>query len=147
MALAGRIDKAAWRVYVMTGDGELGEGQVWEAATAAGHYRLSKLRAIVDANGFSAMGRIRERYDVGDPEAIAAKFSAFGWRSVVINGHAVAAVAAALDAAAEEADRPSAIVCRTVKGKGVSFAENTHLYHSKAMDENTRSQALAEINA
>lgn len=147
MALAGKMDKADWRVYVMTGDAELAEGQIWEAATAAAHYRLGNLRAIVDANGISAMGRICERYDVGDPERIAAKFSAFGWNATVVDGHDVAAVADALDGADAIADRPSAIVCRTVKGRGVSFAENTNLYHNRAMDEGTQAQALAEIDA
>ena len=147
MALAAKLDKAAWRVYVMTGDAELAEGQIWEAVTAAAHYGLGNFRAIVDANGISAMGRISERYNVGDPEKIAAKFAAFGWNTVIIDGHDVAAIADALDAADKVLDRPSAIVCRTIKGKGVSFAENTNAYHNKAMEEDTQAKALAEINA
>ena len=146
MALAGMLDKADWKVYVLTGDAELAEGQIWEAATAAGHYRLGNLRALVDANGISAMGRVCDRYNVGDPETIAAKFAAFGWNAMIVDGHDVEAVAAALDAVDAVKDKPSAIVCRTVKGKGVSFAENTNAYHNRAMDEETRAKALAEIN-
>ncbi len=147
MALAARLDRAAWKVYVVTGDAELAEGQIWEAATAAGHYGLGNLRVLVDANGISAMGRICDRYNVGNPEAIAAKFAAFGWSAAVIDGHDIEAIANALDAADAVADKPSAIVCRTVKGKGVSFAENTNAYHNRAMDEETQAKALAEIGA
>ncbi len=147
MALAAKLDGAAWRVFVMTGDGELAEGQIWEAATAAGHYRLDNLRVLVDANGISAMGRIRDRYNTGDPERIAAKFAAFGWSAAVVDGHDVAALAAALDAADAAKGQPSAIVCRTVKGRGVSFAEDTNAYHNRALDAETRAKALAELNA
>lgn len=146
MCLAGKIDKADWRVYVVTGDAELAEGQIWEAVTAAHHHKLDKLRVLVDANGISAMGRICERYNVGDPEMIAAKFAAFGWNTMIIDGHNVEEIAAALDAADQVKGRPSAIVCRTVKGKGVSFAENTNAYHNRAMEKDTRAKALAEIN-
>lgn len=145
MALAAKMDGAAWRVYVMTGDAELAEGQIWEAATAAGHYRLDNLRAIVDANGISAMGRICDRYNVGDAEAIAGKFAAFGWSATVVDGHDIPAVARALDDADSVKDKPSAIVCRTVKGKGVSFAQDTNAYHNRAMEPDTRDRALAEI--
>lgn len=147
MALAARIDNAPWRTYVMTGDAELAEGQIWEAATAAAHYRLDNLRVIVDANGISAMGRVCDRYNVGDPAAIAGKFAAFGWDAGVVDGHDVQAIAAALDAADRTKGLPTAIVCRTVKGKGVSFAENTNAYHNRAMDAETRAKALAEITA
>ncbi len=147
MALAAKADGAAWRTYVITGDAELAEGQIWEAATCAAQHRLDNLRAIVDANGISAMGRICDRYNVGDAERIAAKFAAFGWDTRVIDGHDLAAVAAALDAVDAVQGKPSAIVCRTVKGKGVSFAENTNAYHNRALDQETRDRALAELNA
>ncbi len=147
MALAARLDGAAWKVYVVTGDAELAEGQIWEAATAAGHYGLGNLRVLVDANGISAMGRICDRYNVGDPESIAAKFAAFGWNAAVIDGHDVKAIADALDAADAVTGKPSAIVCRTVKGKGVPFAENTNAYHNRAMDEETQAKALAGFGA
>lgn len=145
MGLAAKLDKAKWRTYVIVGDGELAEGQIWEAATAAAHHKLDNLRVLVDANGICAMGRVAERYDTGDPERIAAKFAAFGWHTAIVDGHDVAAVAKALDAADAVTGKPSAVICRTVKGKGVSFAENTNAWHNRAMDEETRAKALGEV--
>lgn len=142
MAIAGKIDKASWKVYVLTGDAELAEGQIWEAAAAASHHRLDNLRAIVDANGISAMGKTCERFDLGD---LALKFGAFGWHVIAIDGHDVEEIAAALDRADAIEGRPTAIVCKTVKGKGVSFAEDSHVYHAKAIDEAERKRALDEI--
>jgi transketolase len=147
MCLAARRDQAAWRVYVLTGDAELGEGQIWEAATAAAHYRLDNLRVLVDANGISAMGRLAERYNVGDAAMIAAKFAAFGWDTRIIDGHNVEEIGDALDAADRVKGKPSAVIAKTVKGKGVSFAENTHAYHNKDLTEETRAKALAEVSA
>ena len=146
MCLAAKKDKAPWRVYVICGDGELAEGQIWEAVTAAANYKLDNLRVLVDTNGICAQGRVCDRYNVGDAETIAAKFAAFGWNTAIVDGHDVEAVGDALDAADAVKDRPCAVICRTVKGKGVSFAEDTHAYHNKAMDEETRAKALAEIN-
>ena len=146
MCLGAKIDKAPWRVYVICGDGELAEGQIWEAATAAVHHKLDNLRLLVDVNGICAQGRVADRYNVGDLEAITAKFASFGWNTVKVDGHSVEEIGDALDAVDKVTGKPSAIICRTVKGKGVSFAENTHAYHNKAMDEETRAKALAEIN-
>ncbi len=146
MALAGKLDKADWKVYVITGDAELAEGQIWEAATAGAHHKLDNLRVMVDANGISAMGRICDRYNVGDQAMIAAKFAAFGWHVIQIDGHNVEEIADALDAADKVSGKPVAIIAKTIKGKGVSFAENTNAYHNKAMEEDTRAKALAEIN-
>lgn len=145
MCLGAKRDKAGWRVYVITGDAELAEGQIWEAVTAAAHHKLDNLCALVDANGISAMGRVCERYNVGDAAAIAGKFAAFGWNAQIVDGHDVEAVGAALDAAEQVKGKPSVLVCKTIKGKGVSFAENTHAFHNKAMEEDTRAKALAEI--
>ncbi len=147
MALAAKMDSEPWKVYVVTGDGELAEGQIWEAATAAAHYHLANLRVLVDANGICAQGRVEDRYNVGNPEGIAAKFAAFGWNAVVVDGHDVAAIAGALDAADVVTNKPTAIVCRTVKGKGVPFAENTNAYHNRALDKETQAKALAAISA
>jgi transketolase len=147
MALAAKLDKEQWKVFVVTGDGELAEGQIWEAATAAGHYKLDNLRVLVDANGICAQGRVCDRYNVGDPEGIAKKFAAFGWNTVVVDGHDIAAIADALDKADTVANKPTAVVCRTVKGKGIAFAENTNAYHNKALDAETQAKALAAINA
>jgi Transketolase, N-terminal subunit len=147
MALAAKMDKADWKVYVITGDAELAEGQIWEAATAAGHHKLDNLRVMVDCNSISAMGRIVDRYNVGDADAIAAKFAAFGWNAIQIDGHNIEEIADALDKADTVTGKPTAIVARTIKGKGVSFAEDTNAYHNKAMEEDTRAKALAEIGA
>ncbi|MDR1519105.1 MAG: transketolase [Planctomycetota bacterium] len=147
MCLAARMDRSPRRVYVVTGDGELAEGQIWEAATAAAHYQLDNLRAVVDVNGIGGMGRIRERYNTGDAYAIAGKFAAFGWHSAVVDGHDVKALAESFDVVDEVKGKPSAVVCRTVKGRGVSFAEDTHLYHNRGLDEEQRAKALAEIGA
>ena len=147
MCLGAKRDNADWRVYVITGDAELAEGQIWEAATAAAHYKLDNLRALVDVNGIASQGRICDRYNVGDADTIAAKFSAFGWHTVIIDGHSVEAIGDALDAADQVKGKPCAVVCKTIKGKGISFAENTHAYHNKAMDAETRAKALAELNA
>ena len=147
LCLGARRDQASWRVFVVTGDAELAEGQIWEAATSAAHYGLDRLRVLVDANGISAMGRVCDRYNVGDADAIAAKFAAFGWNAKVVDGHDVEAIGDALDAADQVKGKPSAIVGRTIKGKGVSFAENTNAYHNKDMTEETRAKALAEIGA
>lgn len=143
MCLSAKVDKADWRVFVVTSDGELAEGQIWEAATTAAHYKLDNLRVLVDANGLQAVGRLCERYDVGNIEA---KFAAFGWNAVSVDGHDVEAVAAALDAADKVKGKPSAIIGRTIKGKGVPFAEDAAAYHNKALDEESRNKALAEIN-
>lgn len=143
MCLSAKADKADWRVYVVTGDGELAEGQIWEAATAAAHYKLDNLRVLVDFNGIQAVGRLCDRYDIGDIEA---KFAAFGWNAVSVDGHDVEALAAALDAADQVKGKPSAIICRTIKGKGVSFAEDSAAYHNKALDEEHKNKAQAEIN-
>ncbi|MDR1519773.1 MAG: transketolase [Planctomycetota bacterium] len=147
MCLGAKRDKAAWRVFVMCGDAELAEGQIWEGATAAAHYKLDNLRVLVDANGVSATGRVSERYNVGDAAGIAAKFAAFGWNARVIDGHSVEEIGDALDAADQVKGKPSAIIGKTIKGKGVSFAEDSHVYHNKDMNEETRAKALAEINA
>jgi transketolase len=147
MCLGAKRDKAAWRVFVLCGDAELAEGQIWEGATAAAHYKLDNLRVLVDANGVSATGRVSERYNVGDAAGIAAKFAAFGWSARVIDGHSVEEIGDALDAADQVKGKPSAIIGKTIKGKGVSFAEDSHVYHNKDMNEETRAKALAEINA
>ena len=144
MALAGRMDKLDYRVYVLVGDGELAEGQIWEAAMAGSHYSLSNLTVIVDMNGIQAMGRTRDRYAIGN---IPGRFAAFGWKTFEIDGHDVADIAGALDKAAGVKGCPTAIVARTVKGKGVSFAENTHTYHNNLLPAEDREKAIASVNA
>jgi len=142
LALAGRLDRRDYRVYVILGDAELAEGQVWEAVTAAAFYKTDRLIAIVDHNKMQATGRIPELYDVGP---IAEKFRAFGWRVLEIDGHDFAAIVDALDAADQSTGQPVAIIAHTVKGKGVSFAENVASFHNGALTEEQYQQALREI--
>jgi transketolase len=143
MALGARIQKRDFLTWVMLGDGELNEGQVWEAAMAAGHYRLSNLIAIVDANGMGLDGDIE---DVMGIEPIAAKFEAFGWSTAEIDGHDVAAVVEAFDGA-QNADRPHVIVARTKKGRGVKFMEVSPHWHLGYLGPKDKDVAIAEIQA
>ena len=126
MALAGKLDKANYRVFALLGDGELQEGQVWEAAMAAAHYKLDNLIAFVDNNGLQIDGNVE---DVMSPAPIGAKFEAFGWFVQEIDGHDFNAIAEALNKAKEQKGHPSIIVAHTVKGKGVSFMENQASWH------------------
>jgi len=144
MALAGKRDNLDYRVYVVLGDGELAEGQVWEAAMAACTFSLDNLTAIVDMNGIQAQGTTRDRYEI---QNIPGRFAAFGWKTFEIDGHDMADIVLALDAAANVKGCPSAIIARTVKGKGVSFAENTHAYHNNLLTAEDREKAIASIMA
>lgn len=141
-ALAARLDGRDYRVYVMTGDGEIDEGQVWEAAMAAAHFSLGNLVAIVNNNGYQQTDAIER---VMDSRPIAEKWDAFGWRTAQVDGHDLEAVHRALSAAREEADRPACIVARTVKGKGVSFIEGHRGSHGKALSKEEAERALSEI--
>ena len=141
MALAARMQQRDYLTWVMLGDGELNEGQVWEAAMAAGHYGLSNLIAIVDANGMGLDGPIE---DIMNIEPVCAKFEAFGWSTSEIDGHDVDAVIAAFDAA-QQAGRPHVIVARTKKGKGVGFMETTPYWHLGYLGPADKEAALAEI--
>ena len=142
MALGARIQKQAFHTFVMLGDGELHEGSNWEAAMAAAHYRLANLTAIVDHNKISQSGRVDEIVGI-DP--LADKWRAFGWEVREIDGHDMAEVVDTLDALPLHPDRPSALIAHTVKGKGVSFAENTYLWHSNSVNDEIYARALAEL--
>ncbi|NLU51016.1 MAG: transketolase [Syntrophomonadaceae bacterium] len=142
MALAGRLDRKDYRVYALLGDGELQEGMVWEAVMAGAHYRLDNLVAIVDFNGLQIDGRVE---DVMSPLPIAAKFGAFGWQAVEIDGHDYRQIMGALNLARETRGRPTAIVARTIKGRGISFIENLVDWHGKAPNPEQVAQALAEL--
>ena len=128
MALAARLTGRDYRTFVLTGDGELQEGQVWEAVMAASHYRLGNVVAIVDANGFSGGGPTSQAMNI---EPIAARFEAFGWLTAEVDGHDVAALRETLRGTPVPADRPTAVIAHTVKGKGVPFAENNMKWHHK----------------
>jgi transketolase len=141
MALAARLDKADWSVYVLLGDGECQEGQVWEAAMAAGHHAPENLIAIVDYNKFQLDGATA---DIIDLEPFADKWRAFGWEVMSIDGHDIGQVVDALDWANEQ-KRPSCIIAHTVKGKGVSFMEGENAYHGVAPSEDELARALGEL--
>jgi len=144
MALGGRIQKLPFHTFVMLGDGELHEGSNWEAAMAGAHYRLDHLTAIVDANKISQSGPVGELVAI---EPLADKWRAFGWAVREIDGHDLAQVVDALDAVPLAADRPSALIAHTVKGKGVSFAENTYVWHTNTVTEEIYVKAMAELAA
>lgn len=142
MALAGKLDNSTGRVYVLLGDGELQEGIVWEAAMAAAHYKLSNLTAFVDWNGLQIDG---ENDKVMTVKPIDEKFGAFGWNVLKINGHDYDEIFAAIDEAKLMKNKPTLILARTVKGKGVSFMENQAGWHGKAPSEEEAKKAVAEL--
>lgn len=144
MALAARLDRRDYRVYAILGDGEIQEGQIWEAAMAAGNYRLSNLCAIVDNNNIQIDGTIEE---IMSPYPIDAKFEAFGFNFLRCDGHDILSICTALDAARAETGKPSVIIAKTVKGKGVSFMEDTNEWHGNDPDEQQYLQAAAELDA
>jgi len=143
MALAGKLDKKEHYVFTLLGDGELQEGQVWEAAMAAGHYKLDNLIAFVDNNGLQIDGNIN---DVMSPNPIDAKFTAFGWHVLTIDGHDFQQIADAVAAAKAEKGKPTMIVAHTVKGKGISYMENQAGWHGSAPNEEQVAQAMTELN-
>lgn len=142
MALAGKLDKKDYRVYTILGDGELEEGQVWEAAMSAAHYNLDNLTAFVDNNGLQIDGDIK---DVMNPAPIDKKFDAFGWNVLKINGHNYDEIRNAIEEAKNTKGQPTVIICDTVKGKGVSFMENNAGWHGNAPNKEQCEQALKEI--
>lgn len=142
MALAGKIDNKSYRVYSVLGDGELEEGQVWEAAMAAAHYNLDNLTIFVDFNGLQIDGDVTK---VMNPCPIDKKFEAFGWNVLVIDGHNYDEIIEALDKAKNTKGLPTCIIAKTVKGKGVSFMENEAAWHGTAPSKEQCAQALKEI--
>ncbi|MCD7946889.1 MAG: transketolase [Oscillospiraceae bacterium] len=144
MALAGKLDKAAYRVYTLLGDGETQEGQVWEAAMSAHKYHLDNLCVIVDVNGLQIDGRTA---DVMPTEPLDARFSAFGFYTITADGHDFSALRSALDSAQKVTGQPVAILAHTVKGKGVSFMENDAGWHGKAPNAEQYAVARAELEA
>ena len=143
MALSAKHFGDNFRVYAVLGDGELEEGQVWEAAMFAANKKLSNLTAFVDFNGLQIDGTIEE---VNSARPIDKKFEAFGWETIVIDGHDFEQIESALEKA-KKSDKPVAIIANTVKGKGVSFMENAVGWHGKAPGDEQYEQAMAELNA
>jgi transketolase len=143
MALAGRMDGKDYKVYVLLGDGELQEGQVWEAAMASAGFELGRLIAIVDKNKVQQSGPTDEIMRLGDVEA---KFRAFGWKVVRIDGHDIKQIVDALDAIPDQPrGAPTIIIADTIKGKGVSFMEGKAEWHGGAPSDDQLAQALAEL--
>jgi transketolase len=142
MALAGRLDEKDYRVYALLGDGECNAGQVWEAAMSAAHFKVDNLVAIVDKNGLQLDGWTR---DVMNLDPFPAKWRAFGWKVIEVDGHNIAKLLAAFKEARKVKGRPTVIIARTVKGKGVSFMENNNDFHGKAPNAIELEIALKEL--
>ena len=142
MALGAKLDQRDYKVYVILGDGELAEGQIWEAVNTASFYKLDNLIAIVDYNKLQAVGFLKERYDLGD---IRGKFSIFGWKTFEIDGHNIEDIKNTLDETDQIKGSPCAIIAHTIKGKGVSFAENNPGFHNAPLSREQLEQAKKDI--
>ncbi|MBE6928180.1 MAG: transketolase [Ruminococcaceae bacterium] len=144
MALGGKLAKKDFRVYTLLGDGEIAEGQVWEAAMSAAKYNLDNLCAIVDVNGLQIDGATK---DVMPSEPLDKKFDAFNWHVIKVDGHDFDALVAAFEEAKATKGKPTVILAQTVKGKGVSFMENNYGWHGKAPNDEQYEAAKAEVEA
>ena len=144
MALGGKLNNKDYRVYAILGDGELAEGQVWEAMMAAAKYKLDNLCACVDVNGLQIDGRTA---DVMPTEPLDKKFEAFGWHVIKIDGHNYEEIEKAYQEAAATKGQPTMILAKTIKGKGVSFMEDDAGWHGKAPNDEQMAQAKAELEA
>jgi transketolase len=144
MALAARLNGGGTRIYALLGDGEVQEGQIWEAAMSASHYRLDNLVAILDRNRLQIDGHTAEVMSI---EPIADKWKAFGWHTLEVDGHSFPELLAALKETDGVKERPSMIIAHTVKGKGVSIFENQAKYHGVAPTREEYEQALKELQA
>jgi len=144
MALAAKLDNKDYRVYGILGDGEIEEGQIWEAAMTAAHYNLDNVCVFLDRNGLQIDG---ETNLVMNSEPVIDKFEAFGWSVIEIDGHDVTEIKGALDAAALIKGKPTMIIANTVKGRGISFMENEAGWHGKAPNDDEYKIAMDELNA
>ena len=142
MAMASKLDNAPWNVYTLLGDGEVQEGIVWEAAMSAAHYKLDNLIAFLDNNGLQIDGDIESVMSLG---SIVDKFKAFGWNVIEIDGHDFDQIFAALDIAKSTVKKPTMIVAKTIKGKGISFMENQAGWHGTAPSDEELEKALLEL--
>ena len=142
MALAARLDQATFRIYCLLGDGEIQEGQVWEAAMAAAHFRCDNLCAILDYNGYQIDGKVK---DIMNLEPLTEKWQAFGWQTINIDGHNIAEILDAFQQAKAIKGKPVIIIAKTIKGKGVSFMENVVDFHGRAPTEEEAKKALEEL--
>ena len=144
MALAARLDGRASRVYALLGDGELDEGSVWEAAMAAGHYGAANLAAILDRNQLQVSGPTEKSMRL---EPVAAKWQAFGWEALAVDGHDIGGILEALQRAGQVRDKPTVIVARTVKGKGLPALEGQTSVHSCTLTEEQYAEAMKRLEA
>jgi len=142
VALAGRLSRQKYCTYVLLGDGECDEGQVWEAAMAAAHFKLDRLTAIVDNNGIQLDGWNK---DIMNLEPLNLKWQSFGWRVIEVDGHNIPALITAFEKAQQVSGQPAVIIAHTVKGKGVSFMENNPDFHGKAPSAEEMKTALKEL--
>lgn len=142
VALAGKLDGKTHRIYTLLGDGESDEGQVWEAAMLASHYKLDNLTAIVDRNGLQIDGLTEKIMRL---EPIAGKWKAFGWHTIEIDGNKIEEIAASIDEANRIQGRPTVIIAHTFKGKGISFMEWMNSFHGRALSEEEMEKALQEL--
>ena len=144
MALAGKLNGLSYRTYALIGDGESQEGQIWEAITFASHYKLDNLCLIIDNNGLQIDGSVK---DVMNIMPYASKLKAFGWNVIQIDGHDIEQILSAFEKARNTKGKPTAIVAKTIKGKGVSFMENQASWHGKAPNDEQYSLAISELTA
>lgn len=142
ISLAARLDSKTYRTYALLSDGECEEGQTWEAALAAAHFRLDNLTAMVDCNGMQLSGWTR---DIMNLEPLIRKWQAFGWHAIDIDGHDFEQILAAFPEAEKTKGKPTVIIARTIKGKGVSFMENNVSFHGKAPTREEAEKALKEL--
>lgn len=142
MAMASKLDNAPWRVYTLLGDGEVQEGIVWEAAMSASHYKLDNIVAFLDYNGLQIDGKTEDVMNIGP---IVDKFKSFGWNVIEIDGHDFDQIFAALDMARETVGKPTIIIAKTIKGKGVSFMENQATWHGLAPSDSDLERALLDL--
>jgi transketolase len=142
LALAGRLGGKSSRVFALLGDGEVQEGQIWEAAMAAAHYRLDNLCVVLDQNGLQIDGEVAKVMNVGP---LGPKFLAFNWHVLEVDGHDIQAICRALDDAEQTRDMPTMIIARTIKGKGVPFFEHKASYHGVPPSDDELSRALEHL--
>lgn len=142
IAMAQRADGLDTMIYVILGDGELQEGQIWEALMTTAHYHLGNVCAIVDRNRYQSQGSIDDLMGI---EPLEQKFGSFGWDVSRIDGHNMEEICSALDSATQNRQKPTMIIADTIKGKGISFMENSYTYHNFSLDEQSYDQAEKEL--
>ncbi len=143
MALGARLDNKKTRIYCLMGDGETQEGQIWEAAMSAGHYKLDNLCGIIDSNKLQIDGRVQQIMNIAP---VADKWRAFGWNTLEIDGHDFKQILSSYDQAEKTTGQPTMIIANTVKGKGVSFMEDREEWHGKAPSKDLAEKALKELS-